>query len=29
MDYIPNTEAEKKEMLKEVGVNDTLDLSKI
>ncbi|MDP6600121.1 MAG: glycine dehydrogenase, partial [Candidatus Woesearchaeota archaeon] len=28
MDYIPNTEAEKKEMLKEVGVNDTLDLFK-
>ena len=28
MDYIPNTESEKKEMLKEIGVNDTLDLFK-
>jgi glycine dehydrogenase subunit 1 len=26
MDYISNTEAEKKEMLKEIGVNKTLDL---
>jgi glycine dehydrogenase subunit 1 len=28
MNYIPNTEAEKKEMLKEIGVNDTIDLFK-
>ena len=28
MDYIPNTESEKKEMLEEIGVQDTLELFK-
>ena len=26
MDYIPNTKNEKKDMLREIGINDTMDL---